>query len=138
MNRAKRVVFAGGAWIDGAREILEDLVSIHGEDAQAFSVCEVFTNAPATVAASGVAAWHFYINGKAVRVGAGAVDDVDVKIEADYEESLPNARLIYTADSAASQPTELPPSSVGTVRGDFSKAPSYLLALHNRLAAITR
>ena len=61
--------FAGKAQVDKATEVLEALVNEHGDEDTSFSVCEVFTDAPANVSASGTAAWYFYIAGKSVQVG---------------------------------------------------------------------
>ena len=80
--------FAGKAWVDKATEVLEALVNEHGEVESSFSVCEVFTDAPANVSANGTAAWYFYIIGKSVRVGLGEEPGTDVRIQADYELSL--------------------------------------------------
>lgn len=128
--------FASAAWIDEARVVLEELVGRLGEDGRSFSVCEIFANAPRHVAASGTAAWHFYIDGRTVRVGAGVANDVDVTIRADYEAALPAARLVYTAEILAERARARPaPSPV--VSGDMNRAPAYLVELHNRLAAVT-
>ena len=79
-----KVDFAGAAWVDAARTVLEGLVAEHCDDDAKLSVCEVFTDVPTRVAPSGTAAWYFYIVGKSVTVGVGEVDDTDVKIRADY------------------------------------------------------
>ena len=39
----EKIQFAGPAWIDQARLVLEDLVAEQGEDGERFSVCEIFT-----------------------------------------------------------------------------------------------
>ncbi len=133
----ERVDFASPAWITEARRILEDLVGAHGEPGKTFSVCEVFTDAPPGVAESGTAAWHFHIDGGSVRVGEGEVDDADVTIRADYQTALPGARLVYTPESLAERAKQPPPENPPSIKGDMSKAPPYLIELHNQLAVIT-
>ena len=54
-----KVEFASAGWIDQARIVLDDLVATNGEEGKTFSACEIFTGAPASVAESGTAAWHF-------------------------------------------------------------------------------
>jgi hypothetical protein len=130
VNEAKAVL-ASGPWVDAARVILENLVAEHGEPGRTFSLCEVFNDAPREIAPRGVAAWHFRIDGKSTSVGPGEIEDADVTITVDYAAVLPGARRVYTPQ----QLVERPP--VGTTRGDLSKAPAYLLELHNRLALIT-
>ena len=132
-----KVDFAGPQWIERARSILESLVAEHGEEGSSFSVCETFTDAPRHVAPGGTAAWHFYIEGRTVRVGAGAVDDTDVRILADYAATLPAARLIYTPEVLAERAARPPDPGGPSITGDMSKAPGYLVELHNRLAKIT-
>ncbi len=132
-----KVDFGGAAWIDAARIVLADLVSRHGEHGKRFSVCEVFSDAPGRVATTGVAAWHFYIDGMDVTVGAGEVADVDVTIRADYQTALPGARLVYTPEVLAARAKAPPPAKPAAIAGDMSKAPPYLIELHNRLAVIT-
>ena len=134
---ADKVDFASAAWIVAARSVLEDLVRTHGEPGKRFSVCEVFTDAPAHVAPAGVAAWHFRIDGGRVEVGAGAADGVDVTIRADYASTLPSARLVYTPEVLEARAKAPPPENPPSIEGDMSKAPPYLIELHNRLAVIT-
>ena len=133
-----KVDFACAAWVDQARAILDDIVASHGEPGKTFSVCEVFTDAPAKVAESGTAAWHFYIDGKTVRVGSGEVGDADVTIRADYETTLPAARLVYTPEFLAERAAQPPvDQAAANVKGDMSNMPTYLVELHNRLAIVT-
>jgi hypothetical protein len=129
-----KLEFASAAWIAEARRILEALVAAHGEPGRRFSVCEVFTDAPAEVAPSGVASWHFRIDGKTVEAGPGTIDGPDVLISADYAATLPNARLVYTPEILAQRRAA---RSDGARSGGGPKAPRYLVELHNRLAVLT-
>ena len=136
-----KVPFVSPAWIEIAREVLEELVSRHGEDGQKFSICEAFIGAPAEFAdADGFAAWNFHIDGKSVHVGTGRVTDTDVQIQATWELSLPVARLVYTPELLAEWAENPPKPSADPnvkVEGDMSSVPDYLKELHNRLAVIT-
>ena len=132
-----KVDFASAAWVDMARAVLEELVAEHAEDDTKLSVCEAFTDAPARVAASGTAAWHFAIDGKSVTVGQGELGEADVIIRADYETSLPGARAVYTPEFLAQRESMPPPEIPPEVKGDTSAFPSWLVELHNRLAVVT-
>ena len=136
----EKLDFAGSAWVDKATKVLEALVNEHGQEETSFSVCEVFTDAPADVSASGTAAWYFYIEGKSVRVGLGEQVGTDVRIQADYESSLPNVRLVYTPEvleEMRENAEERSANSSSSVEGDMSKAPPYLVELHNQMAPLT-
>lgn len=141
MTKENKVAFASPAWIEIARGVLEDLVSEHGKEGQAFSICEAFAEAPAEIAdEDGFAAWHFYIDGKSVRVGQGRVDDADVQIQASWELVLPVARLVYTPEllaDRAKNPPERPKDPNASQTGDMTKMPPYLLELHNHMAKVT-
>jgi hypothetical protein len=142
IDETKKFPFAGPAWIDVARDVLTDLVTRHGEEGRTFSVCEIFTNAPTEVAPSGVAAWHFVIDGKSVIVGAGERAGTDATIRADYQAALPVARLIYTpeflAKRAAKAAAERAASGASpNAEGNTKEAPPYMVELHNRMAAVT-
>jgi hypothetical protein len=132
-----KLAFASAAWVDEARRVLEDLVSANGEAGRRFSVCERFTSAPVDIAPSGTAAWYFRIDGKSVAVAAGEAADVDVQITADYEATLPAARRVYTPEILAARATERAATPPPGIKGDMSKAPSYLVDLHNCLALVT-
>lgn len=133
--------FASPAWVDMARNVLEELVSQYGEIGKKFSVCEAFADAPEEFAdAEGYASWHFYVNETKVRVGVGRIDDADVQIQASWALSLPGARLVYTAEVLAEwerNPPQRPDDPHEHVEGDMSALPDYLLELHNRMAVIT-
>ncbi|MCH8141352.1 MAG: hypothetical protein IH908_07130 [Proteobacteria bacterium] len=141
MTKENKVAFASPAWIEIARGVLEDLVSEHGKEGQAFSICESFAEAPSEIADDdGFAAWHFYIDGKSVRVGQGRVDDTDAQIQATWELVLPVARLVYTPELLADwakNPPERPKDPNASQTGDMTKMPPYLLELHNHMAKVT-
>jgi hypothetical protein len=134
---AGKVEFASQAWIDVARGALEEIVAEQGTPGARFSLCEVFTNAPTSIAPSGTAAWHFYVDGTTVVVGNGEVDDADLKIRTDYQGILPRARQHYTPEVLAERASEPPEAGFDSVEGDMSLVPEYLVELHNRLAVRT-
>ena len=138
MNTTAKVDFASAAWVDAARTVLEDLVAAHPDETLKCSVCEVFTNAPAHVAPSGTAAWHFYIDGASVTVDSGERDDVDLRLGGDYQEALPGARTVYTPEYLAERAKQEPdPEVQANIQGDMSILPPWIVELHNRLAPIT-
>ena len=76
MNKKKtKFNFVSDEWVDQAEIILNDLVSQFGVEGVSFSVCETFSDAPKAIHTSGIASWHFYIDGKSVRVGKGKVEE---------------------------------------------------------------
>ena len=107
MNKKKtKFNFVSDEWVDQAEIILNDLVSQFGMEGVSFSVCETFFDAPKEIDASGVASWHFYIDGKSVRVGKGKVEDVDVKINFDYVKASVIAKITYTEEIITKQKEE--------------------------------
>lgn len=132
-----KVHFASAAWVDLARTVLEELAAEHGEEGVRLSVCEIFTDAPAHVAESGTAAWHFAMDGKRVTVAQGEMAEADVVIRADYETSLPGARAVYTPEYLAKMPSMPPPKIPPEIKGDTSAFPRWLVELHNRMAVAT-
>ena len=107
MNKKKtKFNFVSDEWVDQAEIILNDLVSQFGVEGVSFSVCETFSDAPKEIDASGVASWHFFIEGKSVRVGKGKVEDVDVKINFDYAKASVIAKVVYTEEIIAKQKEE--------------------------------
>ncbi|MEM7365142.1 MAG: hypothetical protein AAF525_14050 [Pseudomonadota bacterium] len=132
-----RVHFASHEWVKAATTVLEELVAEHGEAGHTFSVCEIFTDAPSSIASDGTAAWYFFIDGQSVTVSEGEAEGTDVTIRADYQSALPGARLVYTPESLAELAKQPPPEKPAQVDGDMSKAPPYLIHLHNRMAEVT-
>ncbi|MDH3640530.1 MAG: hypothetical protein OES38_00410 [Gammaproteobacteria bacterium] len=135
-NKGK-VDFASAAWIDITRRELEALVAVHGKPGVQFGFCEIFTDAPSHISASGEVAWYFRTNGKSVEVAAGTLKGADVTITTDYAGVLPQARQYYTPEILAERAKEPPGAAFDSVQGDLSLVPDYLVELHNRLAVIT-
>ena len=140
MNKKKtKFNFVSDEWVDQAEIILNDLVSQFGVEGVSFSVSETFFDAPKEIDASGVASWHFYIEGKSVRVGKGKVEDVDVKINFDYAKASVIAKVVYTEEIIAKQKEDLALVKKNLEKkGKVAKEPpKYLSELHNRLALLT-
>ena len=140
MNKKKtKFNFVSDEWVDQAEIILNDLVSQFGVEGVSFSVCETFFDAPKEIDASGVASWHFYIDGKSVRVGKGKVEDVDVKIKFDYVKASVIAKVIYTEEIITKQKDETKKAkkNLEIAGKGFKEPPGYLQELHNRLALLT-
>ena len=140
MNKKKtKFNFVSDEWVDQAEIILNDLVSQFGVEGVSFSVCETFFDAPKEIDASGVVSWHFYIDGKSVRVGKGKVEDVDVKIKFDYVKASVIAKITYTEEIITKQKeeTEKAKKNLEIAGKGFKEPPGYLQELHNRLALLT-
>ena len=131
--------FVSDEWIHQAEIILNDLVSQFGVEGVSFSVCETFFDAPKEIDASGVASWHFYIDGKSVQVRKGKVEDVDVKINFDYDKALVIAKITYTNEIITKQKEEVKKAKAALEKAgkDFKQPPDYLSELHNMLALLT-
>ena len=140
MNKKKtKFNFVSDKWVHQAEIILNDLVSQFGVEGVSFSVCETFFDAPKEIDASGVASWHFFIEGKSVRVGKGKVEDVDVKINFDYAKASVIAKVVYTEEIITKQKeeTEKAKEALAITGKEFKEPPDYLPKLHNRLALLT-
>ena len=131
--------FVSDEWVDQAEIILNDLVSQFGVKGGSFSVSETFFDAPKEIDTSGVASWHFYIDGKSVQVGKGKVEDVDVKIKFDYVKASVIAKITYTEEIITKQKEETEKAKEASVLAGkgFKEPPDYLPELHNRLALLT-
>ena len=131
--------FVSNEWVNQAKIILNDLVSQFGVEGVSFSVCETFSDAPKEIHTSGIVSWHFYIDGKSVRVGKGKVEDVDVKINFDYVKASIIAKITYTQEIITKQKeeTEKTKEASALAGKGFKEPPDYLPELHNRLALLT-
>ncbi|EHJ59823.1 hypothetical protein NSU_3405 [Novosphingobium pentaromativorans US6-1] len=126
----------GQEWFENASRILKELAAQHGKPGDSFSLCERFTGAPAEISPSGLAAWHFRVEGMHAEANRGETDDADLRITGDYGSTLPMARLVYTPDNAEQRKAHAAKFPT-LIEGDVSKVPGYLSELHNRLAVIT-
>jgi hypothetical protein len=131
-----KVEFLSEEWLEVARDVLNEIVTRHGKPGDYFSLCERFTDAPASIAPSGLASWHFRINGTSVQADSGEINDADVTITTDYQAILPMARLVYSPDKADLRKSHAD-KHPSRIDGDISKVPPYLGELHNRLAVVT-
>lgn len=145
-----KVELGSPAWIELAEAYLSTAIPALGADAEGvrFSMCEAFTSAPAHLADdAGRVAWWFEISGPAVKVGRGARDDVDVRVDVDYDEVLPTARLVYDlsdpaiaaslAERAAARREALGDAAADAFEALPPAVRASLTGLHNYLAPLT-
>ena len=140
-NQAK-VPFASPLWLDLVRASLERLVAEHGEDGINYSVCESFVEAPAEFSDdNGVAAWHFYVEGKRARVAIGRDDACEIQFQAAWRTARKEARTVYTPEFLAerSKNPSAPSDDLNhKLSGDISVIPDYLVELHNDMVVLTQ
>jgi len=138
--------FMSPSWIEACYALLEELVSNAGAEIEEadFSICEVFTDAPAHLAnlGDGRAAWTFRIKGRSVIVGREEVFDADYKVVADYHAVLPLVRIVHNNDPAIIAEMEAAAMKAAragqvSVQGDKAKRPDALAPFHDRLAELT-
>ena len=149
LTDTEKVELGSAGWVDVAAAFLREAVAVLGDAVRdvRFSMCEVFTAAPASIADDdGRAAWWFRIDGASVDVGLGARDDVEVRVEVDHEDTLPWARLVYDMTdpevvAALQQRAEERKAALGTDENPLDRLPPELrrtlTALHNHLAPRT-
>jgi hypothetical protein len=134
----EQFAFGSAPWFDRVKACLHELVATHGEVGRRFTLCEVFTDAPRSVAVSGVLTLHYMIDGKSAVVGRGELPSPDLRVQSDYAAAVPAARRILTPEMM--KPREGPPparSRGPVVEGDLNLLPPYFVDLHNRMAAVT-
>jgi hypothetical protein len=93
--------FGSSAWITLAEEYLAERIPALGDALRgvSFSMSEAFTSAPTHLAdATGRAGWWFELDGATVRSGHGVRDDVDMRVDVDYQDTLVLARLVFDLD----------------------------------------
>ena len=143
----ERFEFLSPAWIDAAGTFVKRAMAERPELAESrFTLCESFSNAPASVAGpDGRAAWHLRISGGDVRADAGEIDDADLQVTGDYQAVLAMAQAVYAAgaDAMARAQRELvhrhgPDALRVEVRRPPDAAVSAILAdLHDHVASGT-
>lgn len=92
----ERVEFASEAWLDAARAYLEPRVAAKADSLRGnrFAICEVYADPPPHLGfGAGPAAFHIVIDDGALTVARGEIDDVDMKVHADYD----RAQVVVTA-----------------------------------------
>ena len=143
MTVSDKVELASDGWVELAKGYLEQ-VAVGLEPDVAFSMTEVFTSPPVNLDdGQGRAAWWFAINGSQVDVGRGDRDDVDIRIEVEYDDALPRARMVYDASNAhvARAAAEARAAEIRAAGKDVPTIPPALMIplrdLHNYLAVRT-
>lgn len=139
----ERFELGSEAWIDVARAYLEETIPPIAErlGGLTYSLCEVLTDAPAHLRQEDTdhVAWHAAFDGTTVTVAAGELTGASYRMRADYQSTLPMARLHFT-DEIAAEVRERRRAAVS--RGEVPDIPSELsdafIAFHNHMAAHTR
>ena len=89
--------FCSAPWVGVARDFIETQCAANDLTDIETSFCEKFTDAPDEIATEpgGITGWHFRISGGKVEVGHGVLADADATIVADYQTTVPLARLVF-------------------------------------------
>src|SRR5438093_1437610 len=92
---AEKFELASNAWFEELFRLFREIAAQHPEIT--FSVCEVFTGVPPRLNpdAKGNIAWHGFLLGGEADLGFGESrpEQVDIKTIADWESTLPFARM---------------------------------------------
>ena len=142
---ADKFELASRQWFDELFRLFRESAKQHPE--MSFSVCEVFTGVPQRLSpdAKGEIAWHGFIkNGEAkLAMGEVAPEAVDIKTIAEWEHTVPFARMKIDISDAASFANYLKladeAEQAGHMKrtGDRTKAPLEMISIHNTLAERT-
>jgi hypothetical protein len=99
---SERVEFASPDWLAAARAFIEPRVAAHAAQLRGlrFGVCEVYTDPPPHLGFGGDAAFHFRIDDGELVIGVGEIDDVDMKVRADYTKAGPAVTAVWEQDPA--------------------------------------
>jgi hypothetical protein len=89
-----RLEFMSQAWIEMARQRIEEVLGGKDLTGVSYTLCEEFTNPPEHLRRAPAATIGFYVRVKdgRVEVGDHPIDDVDCKIISEYEDALSVAR----------------------------------------------
>ena len=139
---ADKFELASKAWFDELFRLFRAAAAEHPEIE--FSVCEVFTNVPDRLSpdAKKQIAWRAFIAGGKADLAMGEVDAdaVDIKTIADWEHTVPFARMkidiTNPADFARYMQLADEAAAAGHMQrfGDRTKAPLEMISIHNTLA----
>ena len=135
---SERFEFASPAWVDAARECIEELSRDQDLASVSLSFCEEFTDPPAHLCPTGGSiGWHLIVSEGKVEVAAGVVD-ADLKIIADYTKALALARATHA--EIAADPKSKETASKFRREGDLAKMASlaWMSPLHDFLTERTR
>jgi hypothetical protein len=137
--------FASPGWKAFMHGMITVNVARLGDDAKGlrWSICEVFTDPPAHLSADGAPiAWFCKVVDDEVTFGDGDVDDVEVKVIADYAAVLPLGR--YDTAGDPERAAELARMSAGLVArgeltriGDRAGRDPRMPSLHDLIARVT-
>ncbi len=138
--------FCSAAWVGVARDFIETQCAENNLSGIETSFCERFTDAPDDVTTDGddVTGWYFRIAGGKVEVGHGVIEDADITIVADYQTTVPLARMVFEGNpegAAAAQKLVEEATAKGKMRREGNEeamgATPFLAGLHDALARRT-
>ena len=98
MNDAK-YIFATTEWLAMLRGVFEQTVAggSHADDTD-FAMCEVYTDVPAHVSSAPRLSWHIRLSDGEVSFATEEIDDVDIKIVAEWALLSELSAVEYGAD----------------------------------------
>jgi hypothetical protein len=138
--------FASPGWMAFMHGMISARMADLGEAARTvnFSICEVFTDPPASLSPSGAPlAWHCVIRNGVIEFGNTERQDVEVRIVADYQSILPLARHDYSsgdperAAEVAAQGQALRESGKLVMHGSRAQRDPRIGNLHDPIARVT-
>jgi hypothetical protein len=137
----EKVEFASPAWMERFGDLLVSYMATTPDPPGDFSLCEIFTDAPAHLGAdaSGRVAWHCHIRGRTVTFGLGELPDADLTICGEYDFIVKLARWIHRPETAeAYERLRQAGAAEGRVSttGDRSRV-LFMRDLHNQIAELT-
>ncbi len=138
--------FCSAPWVGVARDFIETQCAANDITDIETSFCEKFADAPDEIATEpgGITGWYFRISGGKVEVGHGVLADADATIVADYQTTVPLARMAFDGNPgniALAQKAVEEATAQGKMRregdeGAMGGVP-FLAGLHDVLAART-
>jgi hypothetical protein len=143
VEETRKLEFGSVAWLEALHKAYELawLSAPEEERRERFSMSEAYLNPPGHLARPDGAGWQCRFDGATVTWAASATKDVDLYIEMDYDGILPLVRMIFgDPDNAAERERivkELIAADKLRYRGDFSRRPPRLEAVHDAMARIT-
>ena len=142
---SEKLEFASAEWVDAMRRIVEEQLRETDLSGIAFSFSEEFTDPPEHLREPGAKSigWYLRIAEGKVEVGRGVLESADSRVIADYQTTLPLARMVFgdnpqLAKEAAALVAEA--TAAGRMRREGDPAAGArvpLAGLHDEIARLT-
>jgi hypothetical protein len=140
-----KLEFASPAWMAFMYGLIVERVDVlRGAHPDiSWSICEVFTDPPASLSKDGAPlAWHCVVEKGRVVFEASESDDVEYKVTADYQAVLPLARFDAAGDAARAaalsrMSQELIARNLLRVVGDRTRRHPAIGNFHDQIARVT-